>query len=44
MILDLSIGATILLLIGTHVFAGCLGFILGCCMRISKRKSPEDRE
>ena len=44
MILDLSIGATILLLTGTHVFAGCVGFILGGCLRISRRKPPEDRE
>lgn len=42
MILDLSIGATILLLIGSHVFAGCVGFILGGCLRIAKKSAEQD--
>lgn len=36
MVIDLSSGWMILLLVGTYVFTGCLGFVLGCCLRIAK--------
>ena len=37
MVIDLSSGGMILLLVGTYVFAGCLGFVLGCCLRMAKK-------
>lgn len=42
MVIDLSSGWMILLLVGTHVFTGCLGFVLGCCMRMAGKK-PEGK-
>lgn len=37
MVIDLSIGATIVLLLGTHAFMACAGYVFGCCFRASKK-------
>lgn len=42
MVIDLSSGGMILLLVGTYVFVGCLGFVLGCCLRMASKRPPED--
>ena len=44
MVIDLSSGGMILLLVGTYVFTGCLGFVLGCCLRMASKRPPEDKQ
>lgn len=44
MVIDLSSGGMILLVVGTHVFTGCLGFVLGCCMRMAGKNRRRSHE
>ena len=44
MVIDLSIGATIMLLLGTHAFMACAGCVFGCCFRAAKKSDENGGE